>query len=74
MPSRFKICSCGTRYTVEEWRALPSLGVVDIEREEPAEGEESRVLPFETRRCRVCGSHTSKTVPYQGGTDYPPKS
>jgi hypothetical protein len=73
MHERFKVCTCGHIYTIEEWRSLPRLGeVVDPEREAPSEPDETPLPAFELRTCRLCGSTISKAVPYVGGTDYPP--
>ena len=70
---RFKVCTCGKRYTVKEWRQLPRCGsVVDIEQSHPASAGEDEIPPFELRTCSRCGSTVSKAVPYSGGSDYPP--
>lgn len=71
MPFRTK-CTCGKIYSVEEWRALPRSGIVDVELEHPAETGEESISPFELRTCSACGSTVSKTIPYPGGSDYPP--
>jgi hypothetical protein len=73
VPDRFnfKTCTCGKRYTVEEWRQLPRCGIVDVERDYPRRLEKP-VPPFELRTCSACGSTVSKPIPYSGGSDYPP--
>lgn len=72
MPDAFKVCSCGKRYAVEEWRKLRRVGdIVDTEREYPARPGEAPIPPFELRVCSACGSSIAKDVPYEGGTDYP---
>jgi hypothetical protein len=75
MQDGFKICTCGKRYTLEEWRKLPRTGVVDIERDPaapPRAPGESPIEPFELRTCPVCRSTVSKVIPYPGGSEYPP--
>ena len=66
-------CTCGTIYSIEEWRALPRDGIVDVELDHPSAEDEERIAPFELRTCRVCRSTISKPVPYKGGSPYPPK-
>jgi hypothetical protein len=58
-------------FDVEQWRALRRVGIVDIEREIPAECGEEPLAPFELRNCSACGSSVAKTVPYAGGSMYP---
>jgi len=71
----FKVCTCGTAYTLAEWRGLPRCGeIVDVEKTYPAGPGESLIPPIELRTCKHCGSTVSKRVPYQGGTDYPPRT
>jgi hypothetical protein len=70
--SCFKSCPCGAAYTLEEWRALPRVGIVDVERDLPAAPNEAPVDPFELRTCSVCGSTVGKPIPYEGGSEYPP--
>jgi hypothetical protein len=71
-PEALVRCTCGVSYSVEEWRAIPRVGITDIELTCPAGPGEEVLEPFESRTCPRCGSTISTVIPYPGGTTYPP--
>ncbi len=68
----FKVCTCGKRYSLGEWRQLRRCGIVDVEKTNPAPPGEPVLPPVEMRTCSACGSTISKRIPYEGGSAYPP--